>query len=217
MLLNYMIASAWEAIAHAKVLHASKKQRQSFKKLGKLGLLMRRAFLSHELIHHRATFKHSFYHQFDTHQQKDKLDNRLKFFLGNDLFHKITHNNYGLTVHYFWEIVIFLAIPVMINLPLVYLASHIYPITPPIYATTFLICTLPLLLSKFIHPFLHQDFSHTTNKSIVHKIILAPIMFLQYYHYLHHTQKYCNFNLCLGADFLFGWAKLKAKPTHRQS
>lgn len=73
MVLSYGVASLWECLAHAKILHASKAQRQQFKKLGWVGYLLRRAYLSHELIHHRATFQESFYRQFANDSQQIRV------------------------------------------------------------------------------------------------------------------------------------------------
>lgn len=205
MVLSYGVASLWECLAHAKILHASKAQRQQFKKLGWFGYLLRRAYLSHELIHHRATFQDSFYQQFANDSQQKQLDKRLRQYLGDELTSKIQQNHYGLTVNHFWEMVVFLFIPLLVNATLFFMLDIWLGLETWLILVVVVISALPVLMSKFVHPWLHRDYGYVQDKPRLIRWCYQPLLFLQRYHYLHHTHRYCNFNLCLGADWVLGY------------
>ena len=104
MCIAYLLTSAWESLAHWQILHASRRSRQAWRRLGGLGILFRRAYFYHNIIHHRRTYTRSFFQRFDSDTQKRNLDVKLK----NDLQKRLLINRYGVTVSGFWEICTFI-------------------------------------------------------------------------------------------------------------
>lgn len=49
------------------------------------------------------------------------MDKRLKQYLGDELTGKVQQNHYGLTINHFWEMVVFLFVPLSVNATLFFM------------------------------------------------------------------------------------------------
>lgn len=189
---TYIITSLWETFVHWKILHSNRKVRQLWKKMGILGQLPRCAYFSHNIIHHNNTFRESYFLQFANSGEQAKLNNRLP----EKLRAQIIHNKYGLTISSFWELFTFMAFPLIFNTWLFFKCAH--PITLTLIP---LISITPALLSKYIHPSLHEiETVETKNYSLWVKYK----KFIAKYHKIHHEVGLKNFNLLPGGDFIIG-------------
>jgi hypothetical protein len=191
---------------HWKILHASKRSRLAWRRLGGVFNLLRKAYFSHNTIHHVKTYKSSYYIQFDSKKKKNALDSKLN---SHPNF-RIIGDRYGLTISGFWENTVFMAIPIG---GAIIVFSYI---APEFTWLGVLLATIPMLLSKYIHPLLHDKKFATKRKSEIIKYFVESkyFLYIQKYHYIHHQYALCNFNLMPGGDYLFGVARhLTPKPT----
>ena len=201
----YVATSMWETLVHWKILHASRRRRQQWKRLGGVFNLLRKAYFSHAVIHHRKTYKTNYYVQFDSTEDKNALDARLK--PRPQL--RILGNRYGLDVSGFWETAVFIAVPVVISTSLFLL------LCPDFVCLGVLIALSPLLLSKYLHPLLHAEATGPLEPhTFLSRLRLRRSRFFIYirrYHYLHHEDVSCNYNLLPGGDWLLGVHKPAGK------
>jgi len=196
LLIAYLGASGRESWVHSAILHASKNERQRWRKYGSIGALLRLAHFYHNTIHHRRTFKSSFFIQFDNPLQKRKLDSALIGELGI----RLRANSYGTTVTGTWEIATFVAVP------LAFITPMFLKWAPALLPVGVAIAVLPLLLSRYIHPLLHIDYesesgTHKNKSEFIRRT--CAFRYLQAYHRRHHEDYSINFNLLLGADWIF--------------
>ena len=101
--------------------------------------------------------------------------------------------NYGLTINTIYEYVMFV-LPAFFLLPILAFFLEFYQLV--IFA---LPLVLPLLLSKYIHPILHDDLE---NKSWIYNNFYTRKIYRT--HYVHHQDDSKNFNLLLGGDWVMG-------------
>lgn len=188
ILTTYLIATLWEHYLHKEILHAKRQKVKYWRNSGgKIGMLLYKGWYSHHVVHHKKTFQTEYHTQFDSKQQQTNLDTHLinKFNQTN------TPQKYGLTINTFWEYVIFM-LPWFIVAPIsFYLGGYL------LLMISTLILMLPLLLSKYIHPFLHEKKTQTSwiyNNVYVKKIYKT--------HRIHHEDDTKNFNLLLGGDWI---------------
>lgn len=196
---TYLIASLWETFVHWKLLHCSNKTRLRWKTKGGVYNLLRRGRFSHNVVHHRATYKENYFVQFRSADGKRQLDGKLNSASGG----RIIINRYGLTVSSGWEILGFTGVPAA-------LAAIIGMTLNPLLAVIGIgFSFVPFLLSKYIHPLLHvQNASQKIpNVLLVRPIIVQYISYIQRYHFIHHKRGLCNFNLMPGGDILLGVAR----------
>jgi hypothetical protein len=190
--LSYAISSLWENYVHWKILHSNKTNRKKWRRLGYLGLLLRRAYFSHNIIHHKNTFKENYFEQFKTRKEQIALNKKLPA----SLREKIINNRYGLTISSSWEIFTFVAPPLVLNTLLFFNLSSALTVT-----IFFTISILPAILSKYIHPSLHEEsvmLPTNTNLWTRYKKYIAKC------HKIHHEKILKNFNLLPGGDFIVG-------------
>ena len=195
LLLAYFAASFWEATFHRTVLHARQRARRSWRKWGAAGSLLRLACFYHHTIHHRSTFLRDQLVQFDSALQQGKLDSRLRGAIGS----RVRLDRYGLTVTGPSEFAAFVGPPLLVN-SLVALA-----LAPGLLWMGAVISTLPLLLSRYLHPLLHEPIPSARRRAVLPALRRGRMFrFVQSYHLLHHAHGTRNFNLLLGADWLLG-------------
>ncbi len=195
LFLSYLVASAWESLAHWQILHAGKHARQRWRDWGGFGDLLRLAFFYHNRVHHRRTFVSNYWVQFDSPLQRQRLDQRLK----GEIRKRLMSNGYGTTITGFWELFTFAAFPMLLNSVLCALLA------PRWVLLGIMIGLLPLLMTKYIHPLLHVDVNELSagaNGPRQSLIQSGSFRFLQQYHFLHHKYGLVNFNLLPGADLL---------------
>lgn len=177
LIISYLIATLWEHYLHKEILHVKPKKAKKWQESYKL---LYKGVYSHHVVHHK---------QFDSQEQREKLDKHLikKFGQTND------RRQYGLTINTVWEYIMFM-LPWFFIAPFVYLYFELYQ-----FIIFTLVLMLPLLLSKFIHPFLHSDLE---NKSWIYNNFYTRKIYKT--HRIHHEDDTKNFNLLLGGDWIMG-------------
>lgn len=202
LLIAYLISSTWESWFHRKVLHANRRRRKKWRRYGPPGALLRLAYFYHDTIHHRQTFKRSFVVQFDELAQKEKLDAALK----GTVRERLIANKYGTTVRGFWEVV------ALSGVPLILICAEFFLFSATWLPAGICVALMPFLVSRYIHPLLHFSEDHQAFRGRRLKRLIGktqPFRYLQRYHLLHHKNRSINFNLVLGADWLFVFGKTR--------
>lgn len=192
LIFSYTVSSLWENFVHWKILHSNKPSRRMWRKFGWIGQLMRCAYFSHNIIHHKNTFKESYFIQFSKNGECDRLKHKLPKLLRND----IIRNRYGLTISSFWEVFTFSSFPLLVNLFLFVKSSEFITIL-----FIFIISIAPLLLSKYLHPSLHDECTLETYK---YNAWARYKKYIAQCHKVHHENGMKNFNLLPGGDFIVG-------------
>jgi len=190
VIITYLTTSIWETFVHWKILHASKKSRLQWRRRGGIFNLMRKGYFSHNVIHHRKTYKNNHFIQFESHHKKALLDAKLQ--------PKFGCHRYGVTVSGFWELFVFTSIPLTLStITFIALAPKFLPLG-------IIIAISPLLLSKYLHPLLHENFTSKLEQNTFKAWVTRShfFNFIQHYHFIHHKYGLCNFNLLPGGDFL---------------
>ena len=192
--LAYFISSSWESWTHRRILHANVRARQTWRKYGRIGKLLRLAYFYHNTIRHRRTYTISFFIQLESTEQKK----RLVRLLNKRICDRLEASHYGLTISGFWEFFTFAAVPLLVN-------STIFLVFSPTWLPLgVLIALLPLTLTRYLHPLLHADPKQLSTGSFASKVCATALFqYIQHYHQLHHQAGMVNFNLLLGADWLF--------------
>ena len=193
----YITASLWESTFHHHILHARRRTKRSWRNWGHIGALLRLAYFFHQTIHHRRTFLRSLLSQFDSPAQRQALDSRLKGSIGL----RARLDRYGLTVTGPTEFVAFAGLPLLVN------ALAAIAVEPWLLPIGVLASLLPILLSRYIHPLLHEATPPVCATGFLPRLRRSLLFrLLQEYHLIHHVQRNTNFNLLLGADWLLGKA-----------
>lgn len=189
IIVAYLIATLWEHYFHSDVLHAHtdvvKRWRGSDFWLYKM---LYHGYYAHHVVHHRLTFQKEYTKQFDTKEQKKKVDDYLVAQFGRTE----DSQNYGLTISSIYEYLMFM-LPMVFLLPFLIIWLEVFEIV--IFT---LLMSLPLLLSKYIHPLLHREIEDNWfyNNAYI-KLIYKT-------HSIHHQNDSKNFNLLWGGDWLRG-------------
>ena len=201
----YFTTSIWETFVHWKICHANKNTRLAWKRYGGIFNLLRKAYFLHNTIHHVKTYSSNYYVQFDSLNKKESLDSKLY----SRPHLRVLRDRYGLSISGFWGNAVFMAIPISIAISIFSLLAikHVW--------FAILIAIVPMVLSKYLHPFLHEEnpISKSTSTIMKHFLNSRYFLYIQLYHYIHHRYPLCNFNLMLGGDYLLGVARtLTPKP-----
>jgi len=151
---------------------------------------MYNGYYSHHVVYHKLTFQTAYTIQFDSKEEQEKLDRFLiKIFGKTD-----SKQAYGLTVNSIYEYMMFL-LPALVLLPILAffldLSEELLVFALPL--------TFPLLLSKYIHPVLHDELEE---KSWGYNNWYVRLIYKT--HYIHHLDDGKNFNLLWGGDWLMG-------------
>jgi hypothetical protein len=195
VMVAYAVTSLWEATFHRVVLHASDSSRRVWRGWGSLGSLLRLAHFFHYEIHHRRTFARSLVVQFVDLSHRSRIDSRLKGSIGR----RARLDRYGLTVSGPFELLAFAGLPLLTNSIMAALVS------PGLLWFGLAIAVLPYLLSRYLHPMLHEQPPLATQRSASAKFRRSAVFrFFQRHHLTHHRHDNINFNLLLGADLLQG-------------
>ena len=190
LLSGYFLATLWEHYLHKQVLHASAKRTKRWKESSfSFYRLLYKGYYSHHVVHHKLTFQQHYHLQFNSQKEQEKLDN----FLIKKFGETESKQNYGLTINTLYEYAMFI-LPAFFLLPILAFFLEFYQLvifTVPL--------VLPLLLSKYIHPILHDNLE---NKSWVYNNFYTRKIYET--HYIHHLDDSKNFNLLLGGDWVMG-------------
>lgn len=152
----------------------------------------------HGIVHHHLTFRSDFLTKFADCQEKDRVT-ALAHKKG-DIEIAADHCDFGLTIgwlgFFYYN---------MVTLPFV---PVIFLLVSPIGALAYtLMLVITPSLSRWIHPYLHQDIRKAGgNTPTVIRLLLDSgyLRTVRRHHYLHHKYLDCNYNLLLGGDWLLG-------------
>ncbi len=198
MIIGYAVVSTCESFFHRRIQHAGPRLRRAYRKLGRLGEGIIKAWHMHHVVHHYLTFRRDHVTQFSSRAEQERLDARL-----NAKGHTTARSrSYGSRI----------------GPKLKYHLDYMMP-TLPVFAT---VCWLgggwftlgalvPLvvwpMLAQFIHPYLHMSTQRIDQ-------IAPPFIrwfsrtryfrFLAVHHWIHHRYEHWNYNLLLGGDWLLG-------------
>ncbi len=197
---SYVIATLWESAVHRGVLHADRKRRLNWRRRGGVFHLLRKAYFSHHIVHHQLTYRTDFFVQFDQEEARERLDHRLP----STMEERVRKNRYGLTISSWLENGVFILIPSM-------LCMGVFLLLAPSFVWLGVgIAFMPMLLSRFIHPLLHMsegECEQDLPRPLRTLSRTTLFRWLQRYHFMHHQDHRCNFNLFPGGDFLLGVGK----------
>lgn len=196
LVLGYLVLSISESASHNHFLHGSRKLRQAWLKLGKVGAYIHNSWYSHHVVHHYRTFRQDHVTQFTSTDEEQGLRSKLTQ-MGK---RQIALNSYGLRVGVAKEW-------------LKYMYPHLphYSLLCWFGGGWFTVGALgPLFfygwLAHYVHPYLHLSYDQAlkTCSPLMRPFLQsAYFKFLAQHHYLHHRYVDSNFNLLLGGDFFW--------------
>lgn len=208
MLLGYIGATISESLVHRYVLHAPKSFITYWSKHPRLFSALLWEHYVHK-IHHYRTFKKDHVTQFVSKEEQMMLDAYIDCHNDKDRAERLKKNKYGLfsqpkgilfvgglttiffVIPYYF---IFGAWVALGSMPFVYFLAY--------------------FMSRYIHPFAHTAYEvQIQSSSLLIRLLLRTPYFRSVirYHYVHHKYIYCNYNLALGADRLFGWVRQQSE------
>jgi len=189
IIITYLVATLWEQYFHRDILHASSKVLKRWKSSEfVIYKMLYRGYYGHHVVHHKKTFTKAYTEQFDSKEEKERLDSFLiEKFGGSD-----DDQDYGLTINDFNSYFMFM-FPLIILSPILLYLLEMYE-----FVIVTVVMMLPLLLSKYIHPLLHGEIKDNWFYNN------AYIKLIYNTHYIHHQDDSKNFNLLWGGDWLRG-------------
>lgn len=114
-LIAYITATLWEHYQHKHILHADSDKVKKWKNSSfwLYQAFYKGGYYAHHIVHHQLTFQKKYTQQFDSIEQRHKLDELLmkKFGKTDD------NQNYGLTINTFYEYALFV-LPAFFLLPI---------------------------------------------------------------------------------------------------
>jgi hypothetical protein len=111
----YLVATLWEHYQHKHILHAdsAKVKRWKNSSFWVHQVLYRGGYYAHHVVHHQKTFQKEYTCQFDSVEQREKLD----AFLIKKFGKTDSEQNYGLTINTVYEYAMFV-LPAFFLLPI---------------------------------------------------------------------------------------------------
>jgi hypothetical protein len=189
IILSYAFTSAWESWAHQHILHASVARKNFWSSWGLFGILLKRVRFNHHVMHHRIVYENS-------HAAKLALA-----LLSPNSQKQLISTKWGRTVRTTPEsLLLFCAVPIF---SIWFLTTSLPPLERCI---CLLIGFVPYLLTKYLHPILHEPISQVVplrRRGCLSGLALNLVDLIARYHREHHITPHKNFNLMLGADFVF--------------
>ncbi|SFE21309.1 hypothetical protein [Nitrosomonas sp. Nm166] len=201
IILGYVFFSIFESIAHKYLLHAKRRTRIYWHKLGYLGKYINNSWFSHHVVHHHKTFRTNHVTLFDSKQQEKELNQLL---IENNK-REIIHSSYGLRIGNIYEKIRYLY-PHFLWLLIVCYAGGGY-FTLGILVPLFFY----IWIAEYVHPYIHLPYRKAIDiASPIMRLVIKTKYFkyLARHHYLHHKYLNCNFSLMLGADWFLGCHRL---------
>jgi hypothetical protein len=197
LIVGYLVLCLSESAFHNYFLHGSKKVRNFWPKIGKLGYYILNSWFSHHVVHHYRTYKKNHITQFTSEQEQNKLTDDLKA-MGKK---QIALNSYGLRVGSPKEWIKYVC-PHLPHFTLMCLIGGGWFTIGALFPLFFY-----AWLAHYIHPYMHSSYEKSLNTAspLMKLFLLSPYFkFLAQHHYLHHRYINCNFNLLLGGDLIWG-------------
>lgn len=210
ILLGWIGGSLIESIFHQHLGHSNKKLRDIFERIYGLGTWFKKAYESHNIVHHTMTYKKDHVTQFNDQQNPvEKVDADIVA-KGINLKH-IHSQEYGITLNFIG----FLKFSLPFVLTWLPFAWYFWSKAIIVCITSLLTSLIAPAFSTWLHPYLHLKYKDA--------ILLAPwpmnyLMSSQYgkflwvYHWLHHKNRAINFNLMLFGDLVRGCYRI---PTNQ--
>lgn len=211
-ILGYIISSIVEAFVHKYVLHASASSLRLWRKYPKIFWPLTQEHYIHA-IHHGRTFKEDYVTQFRDESEQNKLDSELYSTNPNKLVDHIKKTEYGLFAQPRGAFYMGIITTVVFAIPIYFLFGFWVLI-----GTIFPFYFLAYIMSRYVHPFSHQDFETAIQDApyLLRKLLRTKyLQMVIRHHFIHHEYPLHNFNLILGADYFLGWHK-KPKEEDRE-
>lgn len=196
--IGYVIATVVESYVHQQVGHASRQTVERWKQRSGVYEFLERINYAHNVVHHQRTFRGDYVTQFESGDQRNRLDQELAA-LGAE-GRRIIRSNYGLRLQDLGALVFF--VPLLPVLPWIGSRSVIWAALGATMAMA-----LPPILSQFIHPYLHLPYEQAVRQGpALTSWLLRRRYFrlIAQHHFVHHRHPRTNFNLLLGGDWLRG-------------
>ncbi len=193
--LGYVIASWSESFFHQHIGHASPRLRRFWERYPLIGTPFLAAFYCHHIIHHSLTFRKDFVTQFESEEERLRLNARIPA----HWLKSVVQDDYGLTLRGAAKF-LFVA-PITPFVPVIYLLFGPWVLLGASIPMFFI---YPMM-SKWLHPLIHkaeEGLLHTCTpleqrimNSWYMKLVLRD-------HFLHHEYVNCNYNLLRGGDYM---------------
>jgi len=199
LLLGFLSATISESIGHKIFGHPGPFQLKIYFKYPNFFAPFLRAYFHHYVIHHKKTYKTDIVTQFESPIHKAEVDTWIAREFPTEFANLIWEEQYNLTLKGVSGILPF-AIPFFTG-PIV-IAILFGKIA---FFTSLITGLVPVLMSKYIHPFIHQPERMSEAPFVVQ--LIAKTKYMQWIfknHYMHHKYLDTNFNLLLGGDYLVG-------------
>ena len=193
--IGYVIASFIESMLHEYVSDAPAPWVRKWRRYPRLFRVPLNTYFSHHIIHHYQTFRRNHIMQFDSPEQRARLDQALlargrhgRIIMGGD---------YAVRLHAEGGFVF--ALPALLS---ALLLSFFLP--PTIAIGSGLALMLPPVLSYWVHPYLHRSFDDGQKNAPAFIALLLRTKYMKAVyrnHFMHHRYGgTSNYNLVLGAD-----------------
>jgi hypothetical protein len=207
VILGYLLVTFAESFLHEHIHHAQRWFLALQKKYPRLLKPFRDAYRSHAIVHHCWTY-HDHVTRFASEHQKQRVDERLQDHEGR----RIIAEAYGTTLGLRSTVVFVLPIlpvvlPALLLLPWPAAAGFAVPVV--IYP----------LMSKVIHPYLHEPYREALRKApaVIRWALSTRYMKSVWrHHWMHHRSPQSNFNLLLGGDWFRGKHRSPSAEDERQ-
>ena len=194
---GYFIGSFIESILHEYVSDAPAPWVRAWRRHPRLFRVPLNTYFSHHVIHHHQTFRRNHITQFDSPDQRARVDHVLlargrhgRIIMGGDYANRI-HAEGGFVF----------ALPALLS------ASILSLFLPAAMAIgSGLALMLPPALSYWVHPYLHRSFADGQKNAPAFIAFLLRTKYMKAVyrnHFMHHRYDgTSNYNLVLGADIL---------------
>jgi hypothetical protein len=195
--IGYLIASFIESMLHEYVSDAPAAWVRKWRRYPRLFRVPLNTYFSHHIIHHYQTFRRNHITQFDSAEQRARLD-RVLLARGRH-GRMIRGGDYAVRLHAEGGFVF--ALP---GLSSAVVLSFFLPASAAIGSGLALM--LPPLLSYWVHPYLHRSFDDGQKNAPAFMAFLLRTRYMKAVyrnHFMHHRYGgTSNYNLVLGADIL---------------
>jgi hypothetical protein len=205
IILGFLSATVSESFFHKFFAHPSDSQIKFYFKYKILLKAWLKPYFHHLVIHHEMTYQDNLFDQFDSDKNKKDVDNWIERNFDQDFSKLIKDERYNLTLKRASGILPFAGPfcvgPILIGLVL----------GPVAFFASLTTAYIPVWLSKFIHPLIHNPHETCTHSKFIQWLMKTKYMeAVLLNHFLHHQDGSRNYNLLLGGDYLLG---LFRRPT----
>ncbi len=203
--LGLLFATIFESVGHKFFGHPSAWQLRIYFRFPRLFDPFLRCYYHHYVIHHEMTYQRSLLEQFESADDKIRVDTWIRDSFPEDFSSLVFRERYNLTLLGVQGILPF-ALPFTAG-PALVGALFGWKAALGALFTSF----TPVLMSKFIHPLVHDPRGEAKAGPIRRFISRSRYMRrVVANHFMHHRHMETNFNLLLGGDHLVG---LYRKPS----